>query len=212
MASVEDLPQFFRGGELARIISAFQNQVNNNFNFYVHDIIGAYRKGEISKTNVAYKVMFSHVLPALLFGMIGRGGLPKDWKQVATDIITYPIASLMLVGRLINRMIQGWGNSGTIVSTAERELSKTAKAVKKGDAAGIIKGAAKTIGALRGGPTAQMFRTIEGVGDMAAGDTKDPRRLVYSQWALDQGKKAKPTSDRNVKRAVPKRAPIRRSN
>ncbi|KKM08622.1 hypothetical protein LCGC14_1723530, partial [marine sediment metagenome] len=209
MANSKDLPQFFRDGELAKILSTFQNQVNNNFNFYSHDIIGARAKGEINNSEVAHRLMFSWVLPAVAFGMIGRGGLPRSWEQIAVDLVTYPIASLMLIGRLINRAILGWGNSSTIVSTgfeaAVRTGIATTGVVKKtikgkavgGDVKKAIKGAAKTIGAIGGlGPTAQMIRTATGAADLAAGDTQDPRRLIWSKWALEQGKKEESSGGR----------------
>lgn len=211
MANAKDLPQFFRDGELAKIVSAFQNQINNNFNFYAHDIIGAKKRGEISNAEVAHRVMFSYIMPAILFGMIGRGSLPRSWEQLATDLITYPIATLMLVGRLINRMIMGWDNSSTIVEAGPEELIKTGKAIRKGDIRGMITGAAKTIGAFSGRVPAQTFRTLSGAEDLLTGTTKDPRRLIYSQWALDQGKKPEPErfikrgKRRVQRRAVPRR-------
>lgn len=187
MANTKDLPQFFRGGSLEKLITTFQNQINQNGNFYVHDIIGARRAGKISNKMVGYRVMFSYVLPAMLFGMIGRARLPKTWRDVMTDLATYPIAPLLLVGRWIDRMIRGWGQSGTIAEAGPEELIKTVEAIKRGNLKGFIFHAAKTIGAFTGTITAQMVRTTEGALDMLAGTTKDPRRLIYSKWALEQG-------------------------
>jgi len=208
MANPKDLPQFFRGGTLAKIISTFKNQVNNNWNFYTHDIIGAKAKKEISSAEVAYKIMFSYVLPAIAFGMIGRGGLPKSWKQLTVDLVTYPIATIMLLGRIINRAILGWGNSTSIIEAAPEEAIKTLKAFARGDIGKAINSSAKTIGALTGKvPTAQMSRTFTGAIDLATGDTRDPRRLIWSQWALDQGKRPKKTPTRRRTPAPPRRRP-----
>ena len=186
MANAKDLPHFFRGGTIEKLLSTFQNQINNNGNFYVHDIIGARRASKISRTMVGYRVMFSYILPAMLFGIIGRARLPKTWKDVMVDLSTYPIAPLMLVGRWITRMIRGWGQSGTIAEMGPEELIKTVEAIKQGDLKGFMFHAAKTVGAFTGTITAQMVRTTEGALDMLAGSTKDPRRLVYSKWALEQ--------------------------
>lgn len=191
MANPKDLPQFFRGGTLAKLITTFQNQINNNWNFYTHDIIGARVSRKISNTEVAYRVMFSYILPAIAFGMIGRGGLPKSWKQLTVDLVTYPIATIMLLGRLINRAIKGWDNSSTIVEAGPEEAVKTVKSLLRGDIKKAVQNAAKTVGAFGGvPPTAQMSRTFTGVVDLATGDTKDPRRLIWSEWALEQGKKS----------------------
>lgn len=191
MANTKNLPDFFRGGTLEKLLTTFQNQINNNGNFYAYDIIGAKKLGEINLTQVGYRTMFSYVLPAILYGMIGRARLPKDIKELLTDLATYPIASLVVVGRWIERMIRGWDNSGTIAEIAPTEASKLGRAIKRGDLSEIIKRAATTIGALTGHIPAQAIRTTEGAIDIAAGTTKDPRRLIYSEWALNQGKKKK---------------------
>lgn len=191
MASTKDLPHFFRGSTFEKLLTTFQNQINNNANFYVYDILGATKAGEITLLEAGHRVMFSYVLPAVLFGIIGRGGLPKDITQVVIDLITYPIAGAVVVGRWITAMIQGWDKSSTIAEAGPEEASKLVGAIKRGDIEDIIKYAATTIGALTGKVPAQAVRTAEGVLDIAAGETQDPRRLVYSEWALKQGEKKK---------------------
>jgi hypothetical protein len=191
MARMQDLPHFFRGSDLEKLLTTFQNQVNNNANFYMYDILGAKKAGDISNTEAAYRVMFSYVLPAVAFGIIGRGGLPRDLKDLGIDLVTYPIAGLVLAGRWITRMIKGWDKSSTVAGIAPEEAAKLVGAAKRGDVPDIIKYAATTIGAATGRIPAQAVRTAEGAIDLAAGETEDPRRLIYSEWALEQGKKKK---------------------
>lgn len=191
MASMKDLPHFFRGGTFEKLLTTFQNQVNNNANFYIYDILGAKKAGEISLTEAGHRVMFSYVLPAVLFGMIGRGGPPRDIKDVIVDLVTYPIAGVVVLGRWITAMIRGWGNSSTIAEAGPEELGKLVGAVKRGDIFDIIKFATTTIGALTGRIPAQAVRTAEGAMDLARGTTEDPRRLIWSEWALSQGEKEK---------------------
>lgn len=194
MANMKDLPDFFRGGTFEKLLTTFQNQVNNNANFYIYDILGAKKAGEITNTEAAHRVMFSYVLPAVLFGMIGRGGLPKDVKQIAVDLATYPLAGVVVLGRWVTRMIRGWGGSTTIAGVAPEEAGKLVGAAKRGDIPNIIKRAVTTVGAATGRIPAQAIRTAEGVADIAAGETEDPRRLIWSEWALKQGKKKKKKS------------------
>ena len=132
--------------------------------------------------------MFSYVLPAMLFGMIGRARRPKTIGEVITDLVTYPIASVMVVGRWVNAMIQGW-SSGTIAEAGPAELSKLVSAVKRRELMKIIKYAASTIGAFTGWIPAQAIRTTEGAADLYKGETEDWRRLVYSKQALKEKKK-----------------------
>ncbi len=187
MANMKDLPHFFRGSAFEKLLTTFQNQVNNNANFYMYDILGAKKAGEITLTEAGHRVMFSYVLPAVLFGMIGRGGLPKDIKDVAVDLVTYPIAGAVVIGRWITQMIRGWGDSSTIAEAAPKEFQKFVGAVKRGDIQNIIKYAATVVGAATGRIPAQAVRTAEGIVDIATGETQDPRRLIYSEWALKQG-------------------------
>lgn len=191
MANMKDLPHFFRGSAFEKLLTTFQNQVNNNANFYMYDILGAKKAGEITLTEAGHRVMFSYVLPAVLFGMIGRGRLPRTIGEVVTDLVTYPIAGAVVIGRWITQMIRGWGDSSTIAEAAPGEFQKLVGAAKRGDIQNIIKYAATTVGAATGRIPAQAVRTAEGVVDIAAGETQDPRRLIYSEWALKQGKKEK---------------------
>lgn len=64
-----------------------------------------------------------------------------------------------------------------------------------------------TIAAIKGvPPTAQMIRATEGIIDLLAGTTEDPRRLIYSKWALEQGKTKEPIrGTRRGKRVLRKR-------
>jgi hypothetical protein len=204
MADMKDLPHFFRGGTIERLLSTFQNQINNNYNFYTHDIIGKWAAGKISSTEAGYRIMFSIVMPAILYGMIGRGRLPEDWKEVGVDIGTYPIASLMIVGRWITRMINGWSKSGTVGEIAPEEAIRAFNAAKRGDIRGIIQHGAAAIGAATGKIPAQAIRTTSGALDLISGTTDDPRRLVYTQWALEQSKEKKSTGKRKRLIGAPK--------
>lgn len=194
MANAKDLPQFFRGGTIERVLSTFQNQVNNNGNFYLYDIIEAKMAGEINWDLVGYRVMMSYILPAILFGMIGRARLPEDWEDIAVDLVTYPVATFFLIGRYMDRVVRGWGQSELIAEMPLEEAVKFGRAIEKGDWTGILKHGAANVGialiaAEKPGPTAQMIRTGQGLYDLYAGKTNDPRRLIYSKWALEQGKK-----------------------
>lgn len=193
MANAKDLPQFFRGGTIERVLATFQNQVNNNGNFYIYDIIEAKMTGEIGWTMVGYRTMFSYILPAILFGMIGRARLPEDWNDIAVDLVTYPLATFFLIGRYMDRVIRGWGQSESIAEAPLEEAVRFGRAIEKGDWRGILRGAATNMGTVaiameKPGPTAQMIRTGQGLYDLYAGKTNDPRRLIYSKWALEQGK------------------------
>lgn len=190
MANAKDLPDFFRAGTIEKLLTTFQNQINNNGNFYMYDILGAKKAGQISWPMVGYRLMFSYILPAMMFGMIGRAGPPRTLAQVIIDLVTYPIAPLVFINRVFDRIIKGWGQTETVAEIGLEAFVRFGKEIRKGRKASprkIIKYAAQTIGGITGYIPAQAIRTTEGAMDLISGETKDLRRLIYSEWALKQG-------------------------
>ncbi len=214
MGNARDLPDFFRGGPLQKLLTTFQNQVNQNYNFWTHDIVGELRAGKISKRTAVHRVAFSYVIPALLFGMIGRGGPPEDWKDVVKDLALYPLGSLFLVGRVIYNTAQGFAGGGTSVAEiGVSELEKTIAAGFRGDVGKVVKHGIKAIGALTGRIPAQAIRTAEGAYDLAQNETDDWRRLIYSEWALSRGDKggtAPAGRKRKLRRRTTRKRKLRR--
>ncbi len=185
MGDVEHLPDFFTGGPIARLLSTFQNQVNNNWNFWAHDIYGMRKHGKISNKMVMYRVLFSHILPAMMFGTISRGGLPDDWGDVLFDSIIYSLGPMMLIGRLITDAMLGFGGGKTSVEDIlPANFSKTVQAILKGEPKQAAIPALKTVGGLTGRVPNQAIRTGQGVYDLWTGETDDLRRLIYSDWSL----------------------------
>ena len=185
MGDVEHLPDLFTGGTVARLISTFQNQVNNNWNFWAHDIYGMRKHGKISNKMVMYRVLFSHILPSMMFGAISRGGLPDDWGDVLFDSVVYSLGPLMLAGRLITDAMLGFGGGKTSVEDIlPTNFSKTVQAILKGEPKQAAIPALKTVGGLTGRVPNQAIRTGQGVYDLWTGETEDLRRLVYSDWSL----------------------------
>ncbi len=191
MANAKDLPQYFRGGQLEKLLTTFQNQINNNGNFYMYDILGAKKAGQISWTMVGYRTMFSYILPAMMFGMIGRAGPPRTIKDAIIDLATYPIAPVVVIGRWIDRIIRGWGQTETVAEIGPEAFVKFGRAALERDVKKTIKYALQTIGGFTGRIPAQAIRTVEGAMDLISGKTDDPRRLIYSKWAIEQGKPKK---------------------
>jgi len=203
MARPEDLPHFFRGGIVEQWMTLFKNQTNQNLNFWIHDIYGAYKYGKITKTGVAYRVMMSYVLPALMFGSISRGFQPpEDWDDVATDMALYLGGTPILAMRIINQAVNGWGQSLGLWDVGFSSLAKTFADAKEGDFSGVMKNGAAAAGALRYPAvfSAQNIRTVEGIGRLTTGETDDVRRLIWSEWALEQGKKEETGRSRRRRR------------
>ncbi len=196
MGDVEHLPDFFRGGAIATLLSTFQRQVSNNWGFWTHDIIGMRKAGKISKKMVAWRVLFSYVIQSQIYGLISRGGLPDDWKDAAFDLSVYSLGSIFLVGRVVINAALGFAGGQTSVediipATSSKALAKLMRGdILTGPGGDFTKGAVyqglKAIGALTGRFPNQYFRTGEGIRDIYTGLTDDLRRLIWSDWSLTE--------------------------
>jgi len=186
MAGVKDLARWFRGGTLSKMFTMFQNQINNNYNYYTHDIIGKYRAGEIGVGKVMYRVAFSYAMPALLMGMITRGRLPEEPKEALKDLISFPVAGFFFVGSIVKSMIDGWDEFSIPPLSWANDILKvgTTKTLPT-----KIKYSLSALSKVLGIPWNQPYRTVKGMMDYLGGNTDDLRRLVYSESALGAKKK-----------------------
>jgi hypothetical protein len=184
MATVKDLPAWHRSSSFLKLFTMFQNQINNNYNYFVHDIYGKTKAGKITPMETAQRVLFAYVLPAMLLGMIARGGLPKNEEQLAEDMIVYPMAGLFFFGNLFNSAIKGYAQYGVPPLQFAPDLMKvvTAKTWKTKIRFGL-KGTAE----LTGIPYNQLYRTWKGMQDLMNGDTDDWRRVIWSEYSLTKG-------------------------
>ena len=107
MASTEDLPDYFRGGAIPKALTTFMNQRNQNWQFLRHDILGEYKAGNVGKGMAMYRFLFSQILPSMMLGMITRGRLPKDAKEMALDLGSYIITPQIFLGRFLWNMATG---------------------------------------------------------------------------------------------------------
>lgn len=188
VGDVEHLPDFFRGSTMSRLFSTFMNDVNNNLNFWKHDIIGARKAGKISNSMVAYRVFTSWVLPAFMMGVLRRARLPRTWEEVVFDQAAYGLGTYFFVGDIILNSITGFSGARTgIEELALIEAGKALRsAAKEGDIAKAAWHGTKAAGAFTGKIPAQLFRTSEGIYDLATGRTDDLRRLIWSEWSLEK--------------------------
>ena len=159
--------------------------INNRWNFWAHDIYGMRKHGKISNKMVAWRILFSHVLPAMLFGAISRGGPPDDWEDVLFDQAIYVLGPLSLVGRVVTDAMLGFSGGKTGVEDAlTANIGKTTQALIKGEPKRAAKPALKFFGGLTGLVPNQFIRTMQGIYDLWTGKTDDLRRLIYSDWSL----------------------------
>jgi hypothetical protein len=204
----EDLPMLYRGGELAKQIAVFTRETSTLGNAWVYDVYGAKRHGEIGWGKFAYRVAVGQIIPGLLLGAITRGRPQKDLKETAVDMAMYLAGPTIIGAFLINRLLTGLDH-GFISATAwdgllgvyqqakklprwaEMDDDEKAKTIRL-----LLKKSAITIGGVTGYPSAQDVRTLEGAYDLWMQNTQDPRRLIWSEYALKRGEGNPPQEGR----------------
>ncbi len=193
MGKAVDLPAFFRGSELEKNFSIFQNQVNQNGNMLWYDTLGEAKARNISFKMLGYRLLMQQIIPALLLGVVSRGRLPEDPKEIGKDLAFYMMSPYFFVGRfLYNTFVaRDWGpTSGFIWETPLTETYRFAGAAMKGDVGKSIKYGARAAGAWSGGyPPLQVVQTVEGGWNLATGETNDFRELIWSKYALKKNRK-----------------------
>jgi hypothetical protein len=192
MGEAVDLPAFFRGGTLAKLLTTFENDNNQNYNYWRHDVFGQYKTGKIGVGGVSYRILMSYVIPALLMGMIGRGGTPEDMEDVATDLATFPLASIVLLGRWSYAAIKGYGQGMTIADVPLTEAGKTISAIKQGDAGKAAWQGLKTAAAFTGVVPQQAFTTVQGAAHLMTDEDNNARlrELLFTRSQLGLTKKS----------------------
>lgn len=196
-ARVMDLPQYFRGGGLSSLFSQFMNQLNNNLNVLAHDVVGytAYNEAPLAeKTHIAASRLAGITLQMLLVASIGRLALPRNAKQVFKDLAGSLLGMFVFFGTALRGWLEGYEsiNPPAVQSVVEGTtgLAELGVAVYLNDPEKLAKAGLKTAEALArtsGIPITQPIRTFKGAYDLVTGRTTDWRRLIISQYALNQG-------------------------
>jgi len=185
MGGLEDLPDIFRGGTFAKMFTAFQNQVNQQYNFWAYDVIQAKRKGRINNAQLAWRVIMGHIIPAFIMGLVSRGRLP-DEKEVLTDQAGYFILPLYFFGSIINNILQGYGGRETLPLQVYDDIAD----IKEYEGwRAKVKAGLRATGRGFGLPLNQPIRTIEGALDLFDRKDTDYRRLVWSKYMLQEREK-----------------------
>ncbi len=199
MADAADLPAYFRGNEMEKTLTIFQNQVNQNGNFLWYNILGETKAEKINYKTAAYRLMMSQIVPAYVLGAISRGRPSTDPVEIGKDIFSYMVSPFVFVGKFVYNIATGdWGPAGNIASTPFTETGRLVRSIKDKDARDTAKYAARTIGAWSGGKIPlQAVTSAEGAFDLVTGESDDWRTLVWSKYALK--KKRKTADDIGVK-------------
>lgn len=188
MASPEDLPHLFRGNTWHKIVNVFANQSNQEWNFLRRDIVGEAASGNLSASQIMYRVLMAGVLPGMLFTLLGSGGKPENGddedRRLLKGVAYYHLGNIPMMNLVVSAL--GRGRSGQIWQMPIDGMMQMAGSLRKEetDWVGFAKGTAKVVGSTvptKGLVNAQFVRTLEGAWDLHEGNTDDARRLVWSK-------------------------------
>ncbi len=200
MGKAVDLPAYFRGGELQKNLTTFQNQVNQNGNIMWYDILGETKARKIGLPMAGYRLLMSQVLPAILLGMISRGRPPRNIEEIAKDLLFYAVSPFLFVGKWVYTAATGeWAPGRMIAETPFKkafvDLPRAVRAAAKDEATPeeiqrvVVEGAHAAAAFSGGKVPAAAIQTAEAGWDLATGEDTDFRRLVWSKYALRKGAK-----------------------
>lgn len=190
---IKDLAGFHRGGTTASLFTMFQNQANQVTNYIQYDLFAKTLAGKRSIPNFLWGFTFASLINSLILGLIQRGRLPRDLKEVAEDLIVWPLGGYFFIGPLIRGVSAGFTDYGLPAFEVLDSLSKSMVEVSQGDLEGSLKSIAMTSALATGLPWSQPYRTTKGLLDWINGETDDWRRLFWSEWALQEPKKELPS-------------------
>ena len=186
MADPEYLPDMWRQGELAKVITDFQQMPNQTWNILKHEVLGQRLAGKINNRTALYRVLMTTVLPAIVLGAIGRGRPQKSLEELFEDLATYGLlTNIPVAGPWLAKALAGFRVGSGLAGYSLDELKKAAAAFKRGDTKRVAISATKAVGAATGKIPQQAVSTAEGALDLAEGKTDDPRRLVWSKYQLE---------------------------
>lgn len=182
---IKDLPAFFRGGELEKMATMFMNQRNQNWNIFSTEIVEKLLAKKVSKPEAFRKLIYLWVIPAFILGAATRGRFKRTTKEAILDAVKYsPIAGTFLIGSVLDAALSDWDWNLPIA----QPIHEFGRAISRKKLKTKIKHGVKFLGYAAKIPVNQMWRTGEGAYDLLTKETNDLRRLIYSEYALQEPK------------------------
>lgn len=151
------IPDFFRGGEVAKILTLFQNQTNKQFNLLA-DLARDAGLGKISKAEFADKFLAYVITPAVLYGLFTRKRA-QEGDEVVSDIVNQSVGQDVMLGFLTQMWAFGADSPNTPLGSSLNDL-KLAVTAKKPETK--FKYAIESVSDFTGLPLRNVRRAITG--------------------------------------------------
>ena len=180
---VKDLPQIYRtNNEFMRMTLMFTNQLNQIWNMIRADTVEEISKRQYAKTTTG---IASVMLSSTLIYLMSHGRLPEDPDDFIEAIFGTFIASMPIIGNYGMAYFRGFEASVSPAEAILKNIDYTIKNIKSGEAIKAMEKSLFLLAVVAQMPYSQIRRTIKGATDLTTGRTDDLRRLIWSEYVLE---------------------------
>lgn len=186
---IKDIPEYYRSGEFMKALTMFTNQLNQNWNYYRHDIAGKRMAHEISNLEVMRKIMWAFIGPALFMGWAARSRPAKTTKEVGQDMLLQGVASIPIMGTWMTSGLRGFQSGGTISTEVLNQITKFWNAATNSNWEAMGKSGLRAMGYGLGVPVTAGMRFWDGILSLADGNLEDWKKFIWGEYLIEQRKR-----------------------
>lgn len=187
---MKDIPEFWRAGEGWRMLTMFQNQLNQYWNFGIHNVMGGWKARQISTAEAIKYVVEGFVIPAMMIGAASRGRIAQDLGEGVKDLAAMGLATIPLAGQFLSSGVRGFRDSQGLITTELLErFQNLAYEASRGEWGKVAMIMPEAAGYAIGIPTSQPSRFFRAMLDLASGETEDFWSLIWGTYAREQATK-----------------------
>jgi len=187
--SAKDLPEYWRSGEFMKALTMFTNQLNQNWNYYRHDMWGKYTRDIIPFWQLVRKTIEAFILPALIIGWASRSKPAKNIKEFVKDLTAQCLAIIPILGSWMASGYKGFKGGSVITTAMLQSLSDVSYRIGKEQWDKSLLTFPELAGYVLGLPVIQSKRIIETIIDMAKGKTDDWLRFIWGRYTREKVEK-----------------------
>jgi len=180
---VKDLPALYRtNSEFLRLGLMFTNQLNQIWNMTRADLPREISKGQYARATMG---IASIIVSSTLIYIMSHGRLPQDPDDFFDAIFGSTIASIPIIGNMSMAYLRGYEPSISPASSIMNNLKFMKSNIENEEYMKAMEKASFILAVWLQMPYAQPRRTIKGILDLMSGEAESFRRLLWSEFMLE---------------------------
>jgi hypothetical protein len=184
VASPKDLAEIQRGGELKKSLTMFYTFFSV-FENRMQELHRRYRMKDISTVELLKSYWWMMIVPAIVADVIRERRIPEP-TEAAGRVLSYRFAGKPFIRDIVGAIVTDYDYQFSPVVRAVEVQTRLAKELAKiptGDmeARRLARYGIETAGYWWGLPSAQVTITLDGILDLAEGQTEKPSRLLFRE-------------------------------